>query len=690
MTHAFWLGLLLGAATLAQTPSDIPETYVVQPGDTCMGIAKKFFGSTSEYSRVHALNELGPLPHNLKPGTVVRLRAKEKDEDKASFPSDAVLAAFSATVNIRGATLREWTLAQPHQPLFRLDEVHTHSGASADILFKDSSMLRMKQNALIIIYGGASSKVRFRHTAGIQLLEGELGVSLADLRKPPAAIVTPSAEISMRAKEAIIDVDTQQTSRVSVQDGEAKITAQGKSVKLKSGQGTRVKKDAAPEPPMPLPQPPTWVDSRLHELHAVHGAHKATVLVQWTAPPSQGPGLWRVEVAKDASFQNLLLETTTQALQHLLPELAPGTFYARVRALNEAGLISSPSPTKRLDILKVGEEDSTSAEMPGGVPKVRGKTPLFLSEGLPEDIHIFVDGVQVESPGVIEHPGIYLAEFKTADGKQSVGVEVEASPPEFTLEADPEPPAPTPAPAPALEAGEKTLDTPFVQPLAILRERRLGSLALPSSHLVRGFQLNTALDMDFSQWKAGVLAARLTARVDGPFPRGSYFLNSTLVNYLGSKDSLVYPEVAAGAHMQFPITKHWTTGMAADLSGNLKAHRAKEEIFLRLRAMGILGYQTKAFTVSTTQGVAGERANFLHAAWIGSISASWHVRPKFLLAAQWDGQKTARRGFASAAAAGFRFLVGPAEMGVTGHAGLTSEGRSQWGDYGASLTLAIR
>jgi hypothetical protein len=106
--------------------------------------------------------------------------------------------------------------------------------------------------------------------------------------------------------------------------------------------------------------------------------------------------------------------------------------------------------------------------------------------------------------------------------------------------------------------------------------------------------------------------------------------------------------------------------------------------------MGVLGYQTGVFSVSTTQGVAGEYANSLHAAWIGSISASWHIWPNFLLAAQWDSQKTARKGFASAAATGFRLLVGPVEVGVTGHVGLTSEGRSQWGDYGVSLTFGIR
>ena len=766
MKHLLLLGFFWGFVALAQTPGDIPQTYVVQPGDTCMGIAKKVYGNASEYTRIHKYNALGPLPHNLKAGDVIRLRDADVDKT-ASLPSDAVLTAFGATVNVRSAQRGEWKPAQLHHPLFRLDEVHTLSGAFADILFQDNSTLQMKQNALVIIYGGKSSKVHLRKTAGIQLIEGELGVSLADLRKPPAAIATPSAEISVRAKEALIYVDAQQTSRVSVQSGEAKITAQGKSVSLKSGQGTRIQKNAAPEPPMQLPSPPAWEDANPHELHVSYGTRKTTALLPWAQPPS--PGLFRVEVSEDSLFQKLTLATTTDKPFFPLSELDSGTFYVRVRALNNAGLVGSPSLVKRLDILQVGEADTPAQEVKGQAPKVVGQVPFAVSENLPEDIQIFVDGARVSPPLVLGTPGTYSVEFKTMDGKQSVPARVQALPPPCSLERGLGPEgnpqwllrfeAAIPQDAalklqapdgsfvePLLREDERTfkanalgqpslrvrafwgsylLDCPledklpqaelqqsllqkdettpaapeatqaslfplYVQPLSILRERRLGSLALPTAYLPQRLQLNTALDLDFSKEKTGATMARMAARMDGPFKQGDYFINLALVNYIGSNNSLVYPEVAAGVHMQFPLKKNWTAGFASDLSGNLNTLRARQESFLRLRGMGLLGYQTKAFFVSATQGIAGECANSLRAAWIGSISASWHVRAKFLLAAQWDSQKTAGRGYASAAAAGFRLLVGPVEVGVMGHAGLTSEGRSQWGDYGASLTFGIR
>ncbi|MCL2625570.1 MAG: FecR domain-containing protein [Cystobacterineae bacterium] len=765
MRRVVLLGLLLGSAAFAQQPS-IPETYVVQPGDTCMGIAKKFFGSASEYPRLHLYNDMGPLPHNHKPGSILRLRAVTPEDAKGTaLKSDALLTMLRATVNMRGAKMREWKSAERNQPLFRLDEVHTLSNASADILFRDHSTLQMKQNALIVIYGGSSSKVRSKKAGGVKLLQGELGVSLADLRKPPAEIVTPSVEVSVRATQAIVEVDSEQTSRISVQQGEAKITAQGKSVRLKSGQGIRVKKNTPPGAPARLPSPPTWENSQMHELYLACGTQKIASNLQWRPSPLSG-NRYRVEVAQDSQFQGPVHEKITEHPEFPLSELPPGTFYVRMRTLNKTGLISPPSPAKRLDILQINATDDFPSQ-PLETEDSISKVPLSLALNLPEDIQVFVDGKPASLPLAFQQPGNYLLEFRTLDGQLAMRREVEAMPPKSTLDIHPTPtgepelwlrfetPVPEDAqlqalglgqtqvgpfirqdaqtfraavfgqnphvhvlwgdyplgsfqeemktpplppssdglpPSPQPSAREKTSFPEYAQSTAILRERRLGSLALPSTYLPQRFQLNTAMDMDFV--KEADTPLRLAARVDAPFRKGSAFANLTLVNSIGKNKTFAYPELAIGTQMQFPLTQHpsegWTAGFAVDLSGNLNIYRLSQETLLRLRAMGTFGYQTGGFSVSTTQGVATEYANSLRAAWIGSISASWRIWPKFLLAAQLDGQKTTSRGFASAAAVGFRLLVGPVELGLAGHAGLTAEGRSQWGDYGASLSLGIR
>jgi len=112
---------------------------------------------------------------------------------------------------------------------------------------------------------------------------------------------------------------------------------------------------------------------------------------------------------------------------------------------------------------------------------------------------------------------------------------------------------------------------------------------------------------------------------------------------------------------EFPLKKQWTLVFGAAFSLSLRPRRVSHNSFLRLRFVGVLGYESGAFSVSATQGIAGKYANSLRMAWIGFISASWHIRPKFLLTAPWESQKTVDRGLASAAA-DFCFLVGPVEI----------------------------
>ncbi|MDY0004925.1 MAG: LysM domain-containing protein, partial [Polyangia bacterium] len=66
------LVFLLGQPALSQ-PRSGQRQYVVQPGDSCWRIAERVFGDGRKYGLIHRLNDLGPLPHLLKPGQVLWL-----------------------------------------------------------------------------------------------------------------------------------------------------------------------------------------------------------------------------------------------------------------------------------------------------------------------------------------------------------------------------------------------------------------------------------------------------------------------------------------------------------------------------------------------------------------------------------------------------------------------------------------
>ena len=48
--------------------------YTIRPGDTCRGIAERVYGDSDAYPHIHEHNpDMGPMPHHLTAGDVLRL-----------------------------------------------------------------------------------------------------------------------------------------------------------------------------------------------------------------------------------------------------------------------------------------------------------------------------------------------------------------------------------------------------------------------------------------------------------------------------------------------------------------------------------------------------------------------------------------------------------------------------------------
>ncbi len=94
--RALALLLTLGLATPAHAAPPLVD-YVVQDGDTCQTIARKIYGSSKHLKLLHANNQLGPLPHKLKPGTILKVPATAEPTNLSTTtpPTTAPTAAAS-------------------------------------------------------------------------------------------------------------------------------------------------------------------------------------------------------------------------------------------------------------------------------------------------------------------------------------------------------------------------------------------------------------------------------------------------------------------------------------------------------------------------------------------------------------------------------------------------------------------
>lgn len=395
---ALALVVCIPAVSWAQQATE-DDVYVVQPGDTCGSVARKVFGdATLGSAKLHALNKMGAPPHTLKPGTVLRIKGDP----------DARLTFIRPEVNARRAGKVEWRQANTGQGLWRLDSVNTLREAGAEVTFRDLTRLQMNENALVVIYGQypqATDKVK--KSGAVELLQGELSVSLAELRGEPVDVKMPAASVAARSKDALVGVDAQQMSRVSVYDGQAEVSAQGQSVQVPKDHGTRVEKGKVPEKPRPLPEAPAWAGG-VRSVRVLLDDKGVDEELAWA--PVKEAASYRVELARDERFNDKVHGETVPAGQESLKSvaraLAPGRYFARVRAVDAAGLVGKASAVRLVEVLRVKTERGSVG--PQGIQGALGVD--FAVEGA-ESLDFRLDGAPTTHPVRVEGVGTHTVEL---------------------------------------------------------------------------------------------------------------------------------------------------------------------------------------------------------------------------------------------------------------------------------------
>jgi hypothetical protein len=389
--------LCLPVASWAEEAAD--DVYVVQPGDTCGSVARKVFGdATVGSAKLHALNKMGAPPHQLKPGSVLRIKGDP----------DARLTFVRPEVNAKPAGKVDWRRANTGQGLWRLDSVNTLREAGAEVTFRDETRLQMNENALVVIYGQAAKATdTVKKSGAVELLRGELNVSLAQLRGEPLGVQMPAATVAARSKDLHVGVDAQQMSRVSVFDGQAEVIAQGQSVQVPKDHGTRVEKGKLPEKPRPLPEAPRWAGG-VRSVRLLLDDKGVDEELAW-APVKEATS-YRVELARDERFNDRVhgetVQATPEALKSVARALAPGRYYARVRAVDAAGLVGKASAVRQVEVLRVKTERGVV-----GSQGLQGASRLELAVEGAESLEFRLDGAPTTHPVRVEGVGMHTLEL---------------------------------------------------------------------------------------------------------------------------------------------------------------------------------------------------------------------------------------------------------------------------------------
>ncbi len=409
-----------------------PETfeYEIVEGDTCAGIARKVYGSPKHHPVIHEYNRwLGPrLPHHLEAGKTLTLPKTLPPE----LP-DAEVTAARRTVEARSPQTSDWSNAIPGLDLYNGWRVNTHDRASAEITFRDQSRIELRENTLVIIYGGTRDKAR-RQTSEATLDRGSLRSRLgAYTGKGDSAvtITTPSAVAEFEGGAALVTVDNEGTSRVANHgEGAAAVRTPGKktkATKIKSRMGSKVKPGKAPSKPKPLPPTPAWIEGG-PTMFVSPGDQGGTIVGRW-GPVAEAVS-YRVDVSRQPDGSEVMLSKVGRSdkLDYAAQRLPAGDYYVSVAAIDADAFESPPSEAQKLTVTTVQLVTPGAAPLPevppegqaAEIPRVLRGTRLDTPKGLECKVG---EGEAVAEP-VLDTVGQHEVSCITADGRVAPGFAV--------------------------------------------------------------------------------------------------------------------------------------------------------------------------------------------------------------------------------------------------------------------------
>ncbi|MFT7580295.1 MAG: LysM repeat protein [Myxococcota bacterium] len=371
----------LGASDDAQARTPKFKTYTVQPGDSVWSIAEEFYGSGDKYRLIYKHNPFsGVPPYILVPGQVLRLPI-------GAISPEAQVDWKRRDVKAKPPRSVDWLKANNKMNLWKLYKVSTGDESAVHIVFEDSSEMRLGDDALLVIYGGnsGSAQSRKRRKTHVKLEQGTMRGGLAALdamagvAAPPVGgtsgdggggqsssgdmsgggtapgqsllVETPSGKVEL-ASSSVQVTATKTTSAVSVYQGSASVSGGGRTVKVKKGYGTVVKKGKKPEKPRPLPAVPAWtIEGDGDAVAVVPAGGRSSFNASWQ--PVKGAAQYRLELAHDEKFRRVEVDAKVDGkiTRFQMDNIPAGQYYARISARDARGLEGHPSPKLALNVV---------------------------------------------------------------------------------------------------------------------------------------------------------------------------------------------------------------------------------------------------------------------------------------------------------------------------------------------------
>lgn len=314
------------------TPVEPSIGYPIKAGDNLIRLSKRLLKDPSTWPEVASLNKFRNADA-LKPGQTIQLPLRLMK----STPANGKVVSVSGDVQLAAAP------ASAGSALAEGARLQTGANSSAVIELADGSRVTLLPNTLAELATSQNYATRDARTSAsttwfsglIRLVQGSLDTAAAKLAKraTPLQIQTPTSLVGVRGTQFRVAFDDPitQNARTEVLEGlvQADNPAQGSGAALPQGKGAVLN---------PAVKEINVVDLLKAPDLSATPADIFKPLALWPMPGLEGATSFRVQVASDASFNQIVrdLVVTTGAAD--LATLPSGRWFARIRGIDAVGI----------------------------------------------------------------------------------------------------------------------------------------------------------------------------------------------------------------------------------------------------------------------------------------------------------------------------------------------------------------
>lgn len=318
----------------------------------------------------------------------------------AGQPVAAYLTFKKNDVRSRRSEQIVWTTAALEMALYDRDAVQTLKNARAIVTFDESNFLDLGENAMVIIKRMLDDPVLRDRRAYLVVVEGDLRARIEATpgRSMDLAVATTAGEVRVRTAksdtrraEFAVKVNPDQSTTLTVFEGQATLTNAGKSVVVRQNESTRVAPNEAPAEPRAV-LPPVALSKPEPEFTAFYRDFPRRIQFDWTgAAPARR---YHIQVARDALFRDRVLDEFASRRAFVFGNLHAGDYFWRVSAVSEDGVEGTPSEARPLRVVRDREPPKLAVLGPPTKSVVRAGRVLV--RGRSENAaRVFVNGKAV-------------------------------------------------------------------------------------------------------------------------------------------------------------------------------------------------------------------------------------------------------------------------------------------------------